>query len=506
MQEITVRVSISFTTLPAEVVTAILVDLHKADLKSVRMVCHYFEEVATPLLYDKVIISHQEPNFAPFDNITSTPRFSKHVKTLSYDISWFDDIPMEYYLTQLLIQLNQHFAIHETGLASSALPSHLRETLKDVGYFRDATTTRGREVNLLPWREHIETGFQQYRSHCNTQGSTSNRERIASALNNCPNLQLFQVCASWENHSQSVGDGIDSLLPRYYSSGYLARHWHPFYLRPENYDRITYRHSFVVEDVFDIIHESGKQISLLSIGDGCTIGPDMHVVPTSMHMDMPFVFGHLTELSLDVGFKSSSKPFYFVEHLSPALRAARNLKHFTLRGRNTSTWRRADDHRWNFSVSFPHFDLVLPRLVSLHLSGMQGFASHYLNFLWKQPLLQSLHLDSIDIIQTQDPVHEDWIHFIEGLRQLQSLDDFSLEWPLRTTRDGVRWSYRNFLDREGEAHWPTIKGWLEQYVLHQGTSPFSHKETGEIVLFGRRRRRPRFRRPRFLWLQLGTAL
>lgn len=494
IQEPVVRQVVTpITTFPPEVVTVISENLHKEDLKTVRFLCHYFEEVAIPLLYDKVIISDQEPNFAPFDCIIGNPRLSKHVKILVYDIQLFKHHRLENYLVHLFRQLNADLMSRLAGFDKSTLPQPLRKELERVRYFQDTMTTRGRLLILLPWKIDVERGHRTNRSH-NTrinyaQSSISIRHRMTAAFNNCSGLQRVEIGASWTHYSQPIGDDINSLLPKYYSSGLLARSWHPFWLRPKNPSQECRERSPLVEDVFDIIRDSGKQMTHLSIGKGCNIGPELHVVPTSMFIDMPLVFKGLTSLSLEVSKRDLPRSHnYTIQCLRPALRTARGLKHLTFKASNYSLLGHVDTMRYPLYPLFQ--DLIFPALVSVHLSGVTGTVNRYLEFLRSQPLLQSLHLDSIDLLQHREqgnagscvvqPTYESCFYFIEGLRQIQALNYFSIVWPLRLYNNAVGVGAEYYVPDKRD--WPTIKALLERYVLHSGDQPFCYNENGDVIL------------------------
>ncbi|KAL8899160.1 MAG: hypothetical protein Q9207_006344 [Kuettlingeria erythrocarpa] len=473
MAEPTFPVSPSLSFLPTEVVTGVFAHLHKADLKRVRLVCRYFEEAALPLLYDRLILSNHRANLFPFDNIASRPKLSKHVNTLVYDISWFDEYTLATYLMHLVTQLRRDLRISLAGVDSSAIPTPLEETIKRVGYFRGAAGTHDRQRRLLPWWPDVEEGYRTYHVQNNTDNLVSNRQRVANALLHCPNVNGFEVHASWKKYPQPVEDSVESLLPRYHSSGFLARHWSPFWLRPRSCSRATAQREPLIEDIFDILHDFGKHITHLSIGSGCTIGPEIHVVPTSMHVDLPWVFGYLTYLSLDIAPTLLPDSTYMTEYLIPALRAARGLKYLTLQARNYSPWSYMDDQRWGLCQAFGN-NLSFPQLLCLCLSGVKSTVSRFLEFFACQPRLQYLRLDKIDLIYETDPMHADWIGFAEGLRRMLGLSKFSIEWPLRTVDDITEYyaGLESDLELIDWGTWFTIKPLIEQYVLHGGKNPF----------------------------------
>ncbi|KAI4187485.1 MAG: hypothetical protein LQ348_004064 [Seirophora lacunosa] len=503
-----------FTALPPELHTITFSYLHKADLKSLRLVCRSIGAAPLHLLFDRVIISSHEPNYEPFERIVNDPRFSTHVKSLTYDISWFDDLPLEAYLRALMLQMRDDVAtrIHQL----TVYPSHLEKPLRLVRYFQDGNTatTRSRQATLLPWWPEIERGYAAYRSYWThnhyVQSSMvsdmsyldfrnkamwkfkrlkkehqliptlvqSNRQRITLAIKNCRNLQRVEVCANWTCYAQPIAKDIESLLPRYHSSGFLSRHWATFWLRPKKPAQDRFQRRRLEEDIFDILHDHGKELQELLIRDGSDIRPDLHVVPTSMHMDMPYVFASLTELFLDVSVKEvENNANYVVAYLFPALRAAQNLKRLTFRGRNNTDWRHADFERYNFSAGFPHSDLTLPRLVSVHLSEMHGFANDFIEFLRNHPLLHSFHLSQIDLMAPTEELHnESFLRLVESLRSLQNLRECSLGWPVRI--NGIRLGNGDWdvtpLD------WPTFERRLEDYVLRRGENPMENWSAEDI--------------------------
>ncbi|KAL8920949.1 MAG: hypothetical protein Q9208_005975 [Pyrenodesmia sp. 3 TL-2023] len=467
MAEPTVQACPFLSFLPTEVVTGVFAHLHKEDLKALRLVCRYFDEAVIPLLYDRVIISNQQANFPPFENIISRPRLSKHVKMLVYDIGWFDDYSPANYLMHLSKQLNTDLRSRLAGVDLCTLPTPLAETVERVGYFR-ATNTRTRQSQLGPWWEDVEKGYRAYHAQINVENSITNRQRITNAFGTCPNVHGIAVHGSWKSYPHPIGDTIVSLLPKYHSSGFLARHWSPFWLRPRTFSYATAYQAPLIEDVFDILHDCGKYITHLSVGPGCNIEPDIHVVPTSMHVDLPWVFSHLTNLSLDV---SPTHPHstYITKSFVPALRAALGLKYLTLQVRNYSPWTYMDNIRWRLGHPFDD-DLIFPRLVYLHLSGFKGTATGYIDFFANQPRLQHLCLDKIGLIQETDPVHADWIGFTEGLRRLSGLVDFSIGWPLETVNDIS--DYSGGLHVMDPEKWPMFAALLKQYVLHGGENSF----------------------------------
>ncbi|KAL8824267.1 MAG: hypothetical protein Q9170_008212 [Blastenia crenularia] len=323
MQEAIAQSSASLTAVPTEIITSIFANLYKSELKSVRLVCHFFDEASLPLLFDKAIISDQDTNFAPFRNITSTRlRLYKHVKTLVYDLQWFDNLNEAYYILDLVRQLKQDLAVRLAQVDSSLIPEQLKKTLAACEYFKDPGTTHDREKILLPWMKFVRKGYQEYRNRWlgqNSNASAQNFPCLAKALLHCPRMQHIEVRASWDFHYQCLGNNLESLLPRYSSSGFLARHWHPLYLRPKIPSQDPHHRRRLLADVFSAIQQSDKKLAQFSFGNGCALGPSMHQGGQSMYNHIIFAFQHLTSLSFDVDTNLPPAASYHQDSLFRAL-------------------------------------------------------------------------------------------------------------------------------------------------------------------------------------------
>ena len=466
------------TALPTEIVTSIFSSLDKAEIKKLRLVCRYFNEVSLPLLFDRVIISSHEQDFSPFQNIVSNPGLIVHVKELTYDLQWFDDLNVARYILDLFTQLRGDIAlrISDSNGNPEGVPitKPLSEILKARNHFNDPGTTHAREKLLRPWIQYVQEGFWAYRRQWNAQNKIVYGKTfpyLERALRMCPAIQHVNVRASWEFQYQPLNDYLESLLPQYPSSGFLARHWHPLYLRPKSPDQLpdlylSPKRLRLVEDVFSAIERSGSKLSRFSLGNGCTIRPNMREGPRSVCEHMQLVFRNLTRLSLDIAADTPPMSSYIWDYLSPALSTAQSLKHLTFRVRNHSRWRHKDGIRW-----WLYDDLInctFPGLEYLHLSGVVSSAEFFLSFFRKQPLLQSLHLDSIDLCQ--EAVDEDWSYFLEGLRQLP-LVDFSVGWPLKI-QNVANAGFDNSTYVCTPDQWLKTKDMIESYVLRNGTNPF----------------------------------
>ncbi|KAL8931753.1 MAG: hypothetical protein Q9211_006753 [Gyalolechia sp. 1 TL-2023] len=453
----------SFTALPIEIITQIITKLHKFELKTLRLTCHYFDEASLSLLFDRVIFSDQRPNLAPFRSVTSNPRLNTHVQTLVYDMQWFDDLKEAHYILGLYRQLKEDVSSRIADLGSSILSSQLEEKLVACNYFADPGTTHDRERFLLPWNKYVRIGYQEYRKQWEGQNWCASQPfYLVSELRNCSNIRRVEVRASWDFHYPPLDDRLESLLPRYPSSGFVGRHWHPLYLRPKNPSQSTLHQRVVAEDIFNAVRVSGKHISHISFGDGCTIGPEMHKYSQSMLIEMPIIFQPLTSLSLDIAVDLPPPSLYMTNCLSQALHTAQNLTHLTFRAKNYSAWRHKDGMRWWIYYIF--HDCIFPKLTDLRLTGMAASAEEFLIIFRNQPLLQALHLESIDLLVQLQVTQEGWRYLLEHLRQV-SLKEFSVTWPLRISKNVSNGWFG--CPEICETHqWSWVKDTIERYVLH----------------------------------------
>lgn len=458
----------SFTALPIEIMTQILTTLHKSELKNVRLICRCFKETSLPILFDRVILSSQSRNFEPFNSITYNPRLSTHVRTLIYDMQWFEHLEEKYYILDLYRQLQEDVAARKDELQACLSSNRLEEKLTACNYFTDPGTTQGRERLLGPWNRYVRKGYQEYRKQ--RQEQTLDGAQISScllsALRFCQNIQGVELRASWDFHYEPLNDNLESLLPRYLSSGFVGRSWHPLYLRPKKPPQINSDEKRVVDEIFSMIKRFGQKVTHFSLGNGCMLCPEMHREPQRMLVDMPAVFRKLTRLSLDIAPDLPPDSSYSMDYLSPALHAAKNLTSLTFRAKNYSIWRHKDDMRWWMYHSLGEH--VFPKLTYLYLSGMAATAKQFLRIIGNQPRLQALHLESIELWGPTVASDEDWEELFDDLRQM-SLKEFSVTWPLRSSaRLSNRWL--NCPDICDRPQWNRIKTSIERYVLQSALS------------------------------------
>ncbi|KAL9604805.1 MAG: hypothetical protein Q9219_000253 [cf. Caloplaca sp. 3 TL-2023] len=473
--------TVSLTALPIEIITQILPDLDKSQLKKLRLVCHYLNEACLSRVFDKVIASRAGPNFMPFHSITSTRRLNIHVKKIVCDLQTFEETTAAYYIRDVCTQFRGDILARLGTAEQSALPVELTQTLEACNYFEDPGTTHDREKILRPFIIHIREGFRTYRKRWQADNSHTVKilSFVKSALRKCPNVREIELRGSWDFHYQPLNGQLESILPTYPSSGLVARQWHPLYLRPKSpgISLGPLNGHRLVEDVFDIIKRSGQRISRFSIHEGITICHKMHSGTRSMSEHMPIAFRNLVSLSLDVSVVFDPDLAYSLDHLCPALQAAQGLKDLAFRASNYSVWRHRDSMRiWIYPL-LRH--CIFPRLTSLRLSAIKASPEEFLEIFWNQPVLESLDLNLFLVMDWPKAGPESWRRLFEGLRQL-SLKECSINW-YGVPMGGM---YRTEDAMKGLPRCKETKDMLEKYVLSdQDDHPFPTEHV--IELFNR---------------------
>ena len=83
--------------LPPELKGLVAKCLQKSELKKLRLVSQQWQEMATPLLFDRVYVSPREKDMQIFSNITKHPVLSRSIKAMVCDISEIPELSYEEY-------------------------------------------------------------------------------------------------------------------------------------------------------------------------------------------------------------------------------------------------------------------------------------------------------------------------------------------------------------------------------------------------------------------------
>ena len=446
----------SLSAIPTEMVLEVLSNLHKDDLKSLRLSCHRFDELTQPLLFDKIVVTSVDDNAGLFEYVVDNPQLSQHVKTLVFDFPQFHDVNAAYYIQYLMKQVKRDVARH------LQIPESLKQQLEGVNWFKDPGQTKGREKVLAVFKQDLKHGYETYNSMRNKQRQcvdTTLFRCVTAAFAKCVNVQQIEVQTEWQVYLQPNNDTLESLLPCFLSSGFVARHYNPLFLRPSHPMQGSPGHKQLLLQLFG----STNRVTQLKLGKGFVI--PMDVVTTAMS---PY-FQHLTNLTLWISTSFPATAPFLVDCLAPALRNARKLKHLQLRAGNSSKY----DYRNTYRLRlFPLLQgCVWPDLVTLKLTGMGGSVEEFSTLFKSHKGLISLFLTSIDILvddrltsERDEPsvrVAKEVDHLAWIIR-LMSLTEFAIEPPFRMQFDEYEW------DPSMEALSQTIPQW-HQFIL--GNTP-----------------------------------
>ncbi|KAL8995106.1 MAG: hypothetical protein Q9169_005089 [Polycauliona sp. 2 TL-2023] len=428
----------SLLDVPTEMISAVCSNLHKEDLKSVRLSCHGLSEITIPILYDKVVITSLDDNAGLFECVVDVPGLARHVKTLVLDIPRFRDVSAAYYMKYLMKQVEHDMARHSPPFALKQPPAALLEKLEKVKWFRDPVRTSHRmkvmDLFGLPYSYDLYTAIRNKQTRCI---DTSLPRCMTIAFNKCVNIQQLEVQTEWLPYDQPLNSTLESLLPRFASSGRVARQFNPLLLRPVPLvqDNGSRKHI-----LFHLL-EAVNRVNHLKLGKGFIMLADQL---TSIKL---LCFQHLTSLTLWIPTKLPTDVPILVSRLTPVLRATLNLKHLHVAASNMTRFEYADHYR------HPLFPLlqgcVWPRLSSLELEGMVASTRDLLTLLKRHKHVKYLSLISMDIRSdyphtigyetSTAQISEDLVHLFWNMRRLMSLKVLSLGPSFRIQAGETRW-------------------------------------------------------------------
>ncbi|KAI4229964.1 MAG: hypothetical protein L6R36_000473 [Xanthoria steineri] len=422
----------SLSVIPIEIVLEVLSNLHKEDLKILRLSCHRLEEITQPLLFDKIVVTSVDDNAGLFEYVVDNPQLSQHVKTLVFDFPQFHDVNAAYYIQYLMKQLERDVARH------LQMPKSLKHQLAGVNWFKDPGQTSGREKALAVFKQDLKHAYETYIAMGNKQRQcvdTILPQCVVVAFAKCVNVQQMEVQTEWQVYYQPLDHNLESLVPRFLSAGFVARHCNPLFLRPSHPMEGSPGHKQLLLQLF----ESTNRVTQLKLGKGFVIPMD------GLDTAKSPCFQHLTNLTLWISTSFPTAPF-LVDCLAPALRNARKLKHLHLGASNTTKY----DYRSTYRLwIFPLLQgCVWPNLVTLGLTGMGGSVKEFSTFFKNHKGLTSLFLTSINIL-VDDPLTsgpeerhtqaaEELNHLAWNIR-LMSLTEFTIEPPFRMQFDEDEW-------------------------------------------------------------------
>ncbi|KAL8670764.1 MAG: hypothetical protein Q9168_004706 [Polycauliona sp. 1 TL-2023] len=421
----------SLMSMPTEMILAVYSKLHKEDLKSVRLSCHRLGEITDAILFDRVVVTSIDDNTDLFQCVIDNPELARHVKTLVIDIPYFRGTSAGYYFGHLMKQIKHDVARTVPRFALKQPPAALLQKLEKAKWFKDPRRTRDR-MELLAMFElpHDYEDYVAIRNRQTENIGTSLPLCMSVAFTKCVNVQRLEVQTEWLAYDRPLDDTLESILPRFSSSGALARRYNPLLLLPVPRPQASTGHQQVISQLLEKV----KQVDHLKLGKGFVMLMNQLDTVTLLR------FQHLTSLTLWIPTKLPSDEPSLVNRLTPLLRAAHNLRQLHVGANNTTKYEHADT--WRRPLLPLLQGCVWPRLVSLKLTGIVATARELLTLLKNHKDLESLSLTSMDIrvqcahgmgsevITTR--ISEDLVHLFWNTRRLMNLTSLSLEPPFRT--------------------------------------------------------------------------
>ncbi|KAL8774790.1 MAG: hypothetical protein Q9209_000729 [Squamulea sp. 1 TL-2023] len=493
-----VEASVSLSAMPNEILDAVFANLHKEDVKSMRLLRHRFDDITIPILFDRVILTSIVDNADLFECVFNNPSMAQHVKTLVFDIPCFRDVNLAYYLHFLMLQTQQDVDRH---LPDSALiqhpdvitrivkeareskgsgaqkfamihaPNALIKSLEEAHWFRDPGRSHARVALLKVFKQDLPRHHETYVAMRNDREkliSTSLLRYMADIFMKCVNMQHVEVQTEWQPYVQRINDRLESILPRFPSSGRVARYYPQLLLRPSHPVRGDVSHRQFLLQLFNMLVGYVQKVRHVKLGKGFII--PMKGLGTVGAPGLPDhvaeCFGRLTTLTLWLPSSPFPGALLLVDYLVPALKNARNLKHLRVGASNITKY----GHFYTYRLGlFPLFHgCVFPDLVALGLTGMVGSVEEFSTLFERHKRLKSLSLTSMDLRvyapyaggNTAAQTSEDSMRLFSNIRCLMSLTKFSIEPPFRTQTDEHEWGpIEDFVG---------FKSMWEKLVLHSG--------------------------------------
>ncbi|KAL8872716.1 MAG: hypothetical protein Q9198_007161 [Flavoplaca austrocitrina] len=448
----------SLSTLPTEIVSEVYSYLHKEDLKIVRLSCHRLDEITRPILFDKVVITSLGNNASLFDCVVDNPQLAQYVKTLVVDVLRFRGFSAAYYIKHLIRQLEHDVARHLPAFALTPPAAVLFKKLRKAKWFKNRTRTRDRTRALAVFDlDHsYDTYIAVHDSQKGCVGSSLSR-CVAMALSKCVKVQELEVQTEWLPYDRPVGATLESLLPRFSSSGMVARHHNPLLLRPMPPKEDELSHWRFLLQLFNAV----DKVTTLKLGKG--------VVTVQDQLDTlePLGFQHLANLTVWIPATFSPDVPIPVNHLTLALQNARTLKQLNIGCSNTTSFEHVDMFRLRLLPLLQ--SCFWPQLDSLKLYGMVASARDLSSMLEGHKGIKSLSLGSMDLCVPSPPtdgvevceakISRDLAHLFWNMRRLMNLARLSLEPPFRAQTSRLSW-------RPIDEDFAGFKAKWEGFVLH----------------------------------------
>ena len=440
-------------SLPTEIITEILhysAEGNRAHLKTLRLVCHQWSDIASIKLFNTLVVSPSDLNTNAFKSVSSHPTYAQYVKTLIYDASRFRS------------------TITTVDAYSKALFRDDQET-EDV---TDRAKRRSKKLLMSV------TGLKKYQRQAEEQTrhleSSSYQDLLVEGLKHLPNLHEVDYRTFWDQ--PCIHDKCDN---KGRGPGALARAWNASHLKPRgsslDVDQPDSHWQFI--DLARAISASGQALYSLIYQEAWYEGsfnlPFQHLTAPDLKA-IASTLKPLKHLNVTLGWESG----YFSDwdasaHRAKFLQYASNVEILGL-------------HRWNFPAYTGLKDYVWSNLKELHFPASSITEAELLNFL-------RAHKSTLrHVCFSQGAFFGKWANVLDYMHEHLHLITFNFTGLPQEYIEhfGHRHRYETIVGdlEDGEVGKETIKQTgkaMEDYVLHGGENPLRSDKV-KIRMMGRR--------------------
>lgn len=445
--------------LPYELKVAVLAQLDRRDLKTVRLVSREWNALATNPLFDKVYVSCRAPDLEVFRNITRHPVISTCVKELVYDGSTFiRDLSFRGYFDQVFDAVRLLALQADSDIRFESADVQINEFCRDFQR-RDSEIygSHGKDTFLFE-------GYQIYREYSafEWQGIECGWffDELSTGLGSLKGLRSVVLDHHfWESNFFKFLRPKRLRFDASLSGSPLSRIWNPFHLGPVGWQhlpdldiggpRITAQFHMLTR----AICETNKEITSLQISDndGC-IPHQALTVSTLTNSDVGhFMTAYSGLRCLDIKIAADSadhqdalivlpdllRQTYGLEKLS--LHFSKDVRHFSL------------VPKYRYEEVFPALG-SWPELKELSLFGLKIGGWELLILVLRQARLRRLELGDIELLDGT------WEGVIEGLHRLPGVSELHM---------GIKLAQRRGTVLRPDGPFPCMKGFVQRGLLRR---------------------------------------
>lgn len=446
--------------LPNEILLLLFRQLHKQDLKSVRIVCKLWSSLAAELLFDRIFISPHEKNVEVFHNIASRPDLGKSIRELIYDISIFAELNRLEYFDALCQQIRFRTLCLPRKYRFQTADAQVNEVLQ---YARDdhgiTLLSEGRGPHLMKYRI-VDRGYRAYLEYASQQKEFCESGELLALL--CldlkllPRVEAVTVGDDWRHYTTDRQFNPSTLCPLHRVGCPLARSWNPLFLEPKTMGRTDDGHVefFIIMRALALsqtrVHSflSRPYLRLYQ-----TAFDTKALMSSSLLQYVKFALRDVQKLSMRIcsrqGYDTGS-----VDGLQAMLHSLTALQHLDL-----DLSKLVDDEYTLYTLSeIIGFHCHWTFLSFLKLSSFASDESFLIRFLCVLPALRGLDFTNVELTSGS------WTSAVDHMRKSLRLQTFSLTPPLRHLGGIALWEELAWKEARMDEK-------VEHYILCGGKNP-----------------------------------